>query len=43
MEALTAVAVAALTVYDMVKAVDRSMTIGPIRLVRKTKKPRTGA
>ena len=28
MEALTAVAVAALTVYDMVKAVDRTMTIG---------------
>jgi cyclic pyranopterin phosphate synthase len=43
MEALTAVAVAALTVYDMVKAVDRSMTIGPIKLVRKTKKPRPGA
>ena len=35
MEALHAVAVAALTVYDMVKAVDRSMTIGEIRLVRK--------
>lgn len=35
MEALTAVAVAALTVYDMVKAVDRSMTIGDIRLVFK--------
>ena len=32
MEALTAVAVAALTVYDMVKAVDRSMVIGDIRL-----------
>jgi cyclic pyranopterin phosphate synthase len=36
MEALTAVAVAALTVYDMVKAVDRAMTIGDIRLVFKT-------
>jgi cyclic pyranopterin phosphate synthase len=36
MEALHAVAVAALTVYDMVKAADREMTIGEIRLVRKT-------
>jgi cyclic pyranopterin phosphate synthase len=36
MEALTAVAAAALTIYDMVKAVDRSMTIGRIRLVSKT-------
>jgi cyclic pyranopterin phosphate synthase len=36
MEALTAVAVAALTLYDMCKAVDREMTIGAIRLVRKT-------
>ena len=35
MEALTAVAVAALTVYDMCKAVDRTMRIGEIRLVRK--------
>lgn len=35
MEALTAVSVAALTVYDMCKAVDRAMTIGDIRLVRK--------
>ena len=42
MEALTAVSVAALTMYDMVKAVDKSMVIGPIRLVRKTK-TRTGA
>src|SRR5471032_901746 len=32
MEALTAVAVAALTIYDMVKAVDRTMVIGDIRL-----------
>lgn len=36
MEALTAVAVAALTVYDMVKAVDKRMVIGKIRLMRKT-------
>jgi len=37
MEALTAVAVAALTVYDMVKAVDKAMVIGEIRLVKKRK------
>ena len=36
MEALTAVAVAALTVYDMVKAVDRAMVIGDIRLLFKS-------
>lgn len=36
MEALTAVSVAALTLYDMLKAVDRSMTIGEIRLVEKS-------
>jgi cyclic pyranopterin monophosphate synthase len=35
MEALTAVGVAALTIYDMVKAVDRGMTIEAIRLERK--------
>ncbi len=35
MEALTAVSVAALTVYDMCKAVDRAMVIGEVRLVRK--------
>ncbi len=35
MEALTAVAVALLAAYDMLKAVDRGMTIGPIRLVEK--------
>ena len=35
MEALTAVAVAALTVYDMCKAVDRGMRIADIRLVHK--------
>jgi len=36
MEALHAVAVAALTVYDMVKAADKAMTIGEIRVVRKS-------
>jgi cyclic pyranopterin phosphate synthase len=35
MEALTAVSVAALTVYDMAKAVDKAMEIGGIRLVVK--------
>ena len=35
MEALTAVAVAALTLYDMVKAVDKTMVIGDIELVEK--------
>jgi len=37
MEALTAVCVAALTLYDMCKAVDREMTISDIRLTEKTK------
>ncbi len=36
MEALTAVAGAALTIYDMCKAVDKGMTVGDIRLVYKT-------
>ena len=36
MEALTAVSVAALTVYDMCKAVDRAMSIQNVRLVKKT-------
>ncbi len=36
MEALTAVAVAALTIYDMVKAVDQKMTIGRIHVTAKT-------
>ena len=36
MEALTAVSVAALTVYDMCKAIDRGMTIGDIRLEEKS-------
>ena len=35
MEALTAVSVAALTIYDMCKAVDRAMRIGEIRLIHK--------
>jgi cyclic pyranopterin phosphate synthase len=35
MEALTAVSIAALTVYDMIKAVDKSMIIGGIKLVEK--------
>ena len=37
MEALTAVSVAALTIYDMCKAIDKAMRIGDIRLVKKTK------
>jgi cyclic pyranopterin monophosphate synthase len=36
MEALTAVSVALLTVYDMVKAVDRGMAIGDVRLLAKS-------
>jgi cyclic pyranopterin phosphate synthase len=40
MEALTAVAVACLTVYDMVKAVDREMEVEGIRLMSKTGGPR---
>ena len=51
MEALTAVAVAALTLYDMVKAVDKTMTISDIELVEKkggrsghfVRGPRSGA
>ncbi len=39
MEALTAAAVAALTVYDMAKAVDRELVIAEVRLVEKTKEP----
>ncbi len=35
MEALTAVAAAALTIYDMVKSIDRGMVIGPVRLESK--------
>ena len=37
MEALTAVSVAALTIYDMCKAVDKTMQIGEIKLLQKTK------
>ena len=37
MEALTAAAVAALTVYDMAKAIDKSLVIAEVRLVEKTK------
>ena len=36
MEALTACSVACLTIYDMLKAVDRGMTITDMRLVEKT-------
>jgi len=36
MEALTAAAVAALTVYDMVKGIERGVSIGPLELLEKT-------
>jgi cyclic pyranopterin monophosphate synthase len=36
MEAMTAVSVAGLAIYDMCKAVDREMSIGPVRLVKKS-------
>jgi cyclic pyranopterin monophosphate synthase len=39
MEALVAVAVAALTVYDMAKAIDKQMVVEDVRLVEKTKLP----
>jgi cyclic pyranopterin phosphate synthase len=39
MEALTAAAVAALTVYDMAKAIDREMVIATVELLEKTKEP----
>jgi cyclic pyranopterin monophosphate synthase len=39
MEALTAVSVAALTVYDMAKAIDSSMSVTDVALVEKTKEP----
>ena len=38
MEALTAVSIAALTIYDMCKAVDKKMRITGVKLVSKTKK-----
>jgi cyclic pyranopterin monophosphate synthase len=42
MEALTAVSVAALTIYDMCKAVDKEMEIGEIKLIEKTKESDEG-
>jgi cyclic pyranopterin monophosphate synthase len=42
MEALTAVSVAALTIYDMCKAVDRRMVIRGVKLVKKTKREWVG-
>jgi cyclic pyranopterin phosphate synthase len=43
MEALTGVAVALLTIYDMCKAVDKQMAITQMQLVKKTKQPVRGA
>jgi cyclic pyranopterin phosphate synthase len=43
MEALTGVAVALLTIYDMCKAVDKQMRIGEIKLLKKTKVEATSA
>jgi cyclic pyranopterin monophosphate synthase len=39
MEALTAASVAALTVYDMAKAIDKEMVVAEVRLLEKTKEP----
>jgi cyclic pyranopterin monophosphate synthase len=39
MEALTAAAVAALTIYDMAKAIDKEMVVAEVRLLEKTKEP----
>ncbi len=39
MEALTGVAVALLTIYDMCKAIDDAMEISDVRLIKKTKRP----
>jgi len=39
MEALTAASVAALTVYDMAKAIDKTMVVAEVRLLEKTKEP----
>src|SRR5437016_14202102 len=39
MEALTAASVAALTVYDMAKAIDKEMVVGEVRLVGESKEP----
>jgi cyclic pyranopterin monophosphate synthase len=37
MEALTAVSIAALTIYDMAKAIDKEMVVDDVRLLEKTK------
>jgi cyclic pyranopterin phosphate synthase len=42
MEALVAVSVAALTVYDMAKAIDKDMVVSGVRLIEKTKEPIVG-
>jgi cyclic pyranopterin monophosphate synthase len=39
MEALTAASVAALTIYDMAKAIDKNMVVAEVRLLEKTKEP----
>ena len=39
MEALTAASIAALTVYDMAKAIDKEMVVDGVRLLEKTKDP----
>jgi cyclic pyranopterin phosphate synthase len=39
MEALVAATIAALTIYDMAKAIDSSMELSEVRLVEKTKEP----
>ena len=39
MEALTAASVAALTIYDMAKAIDKGMVVAEVRLLEKTKEP----
>jgi cyclic pyranopterin phosphate synthase len=39
MEALTAAAVAALTLYDMAKAIDEELAVSEVRLIEKTKEP----
>jgi cyclic pyranopterin monophosphate synthase len=43
MEALVAVSVAALTVYDMAKAIDKEMTVEDVRLLEKTKETAVGS
>lgn len=39
MEALTAATIAALTIYDMAKAIDKNMVVAEVRLLEKTKDP----